>query len=124
MNILLFFPPTEQLRSYSKIYMYSFRLVICFSVSSPSDVVTIDKTAENFRLLYDVKGRFTVHRMMTEEAKVCSFQTTIHVEVVPSTQHIHTRMHARTHTHTHTHCSTSWVKSGEWLWDRRESRTA
>ena len=77
--------------------------MICFSVSSTSDVVTIDKTAENFRLLYDVKGRFTVHRMMTEEAKVCSFQTTIHVEVVPSTQHIHTRMHARTHAHTHAH---------------------
>jgi small subunit ribosomal protein S4e len=33
------------------------------------DVVTIDKTGENFRLLYDVKGRFTVHRIMTEEAK-------------------------------------------------------
>jgi small subunit ribosomal protein S4e len=33
------------------------------------DVVTIDKTGENFRLLYDVKGRFTVHRIMAEEAK-------------------------------------------------------
>ena len=77
--------------------------MICFSVSSLSDVVTIDKTAENFRLLYDVKGRFTVHRMMTEEAKVCSFHTTIHVEVVPSTQHTHARTHTHTYTHTHTH---------------------
>ena len=37
---------------------------------SAADVVTIDKTGENFRLLYDVKGRFTVHRIMPEEAKV------------------------------------------------------
>ena len=34
------------------------------------DVITIDKTGENFRLLYDVKGRFTVHRVTNEEAKV------------------------------------------------------
>ncbi|XP_063403086.1 small ribosomal subunit protein eS4-like isoform X1 [Mytilus trossulus] len=33
------------------------------------DVVTIDKTQENFRLLYDVKGRFAVHRIKSEEAK-------------------------------------------------------
>ncbi|XP_001625647.2 40S ribosomal protein S4 [Nematostella vectensis] len=33
------------------------------------DVVTIDKTGENFRLLYDVKGRFAVHRITAEEAK-------------------------------------------------------
>ena len=26
------------------------------------DVVQIEKTGENFRILYDVKGRFTVHR--------------------------------------------------------------
>ena len=37
---------------------------------SPADVVTIDKTGENFRLLFDVKGRFTVHRISNEEAKV------------------------------------------------------
>ena len=42
------------------------------SLSYP-DVVTIDKTGENFRLLYDVKGRFTVHRIMTEEAKVSHY---------------------------------------------------
>ena len=35
-----------------------------------SDVISIDKTNENFRLLYDVKGRFTVHRIQKEEAKV------------------------------------------------------
>jgi len=33
------------------------------------DVVTIEKTAENFRLIYDVKGRFAVHRISAEEAK-------------------------------------------------------
>jgi small subunit ribosomal protein S4e len=33
------------------------------------DVITIDKTGENFRLIYDVKGRFTVHRINAEEAK-------------------------------------------------------
>jgi len=37
------------------------------------DVVTIEKTGENFRLIYDVKGRFTVHRITKEEAsyKLC-----------------------------------------------------
>merc|ERR1712109_409159 len=28
------------------------------------DVVQIDKTGENFRIIYDVKGRFTVHRII------------------------------------------------------------
>ncbi len=35
-----------------------------------SDVITIEKTAENFRLIYDVKGRFAIHRIQPEEAKV------------------------------------------------------
>ncbi|EIW70098.1 40S ribosomal protein S4-C [Tremella mesenterica] len=37
------------------------------------DVITIDRSGENFRLLYDVKGRFTVHRISPEEAtfKLC-----------------------------------------------------
>ncbi|CAH1799511.1 unnamed protein product [Owenia fusiformis] len=37
------------------------------------DVITIEKTGENFRLIYDVKGRFTVHRIKPEEAayKLC-----------------------------------------------------
>lgn len=33
------------------------------------DVVGIEKTGENFRLIYDTKGRFTVHRITTEEAE-------------------------------------------------------
>eukprot|EP01135_Chromosphaera_perkinsii_P009917 Nk52_evm10s1967 gene=Nk52_evmTU10s1967 len=32
------------------------------------DVVTLEKTGEQFRLMYDVKGRFTVHRITAEEA--------------------------------------------------------
>ena len=34
-----------------------------------SDVVSIEKTGEFFRLIYDVKGRFTIHRITAEEAK-------------------------------------------------------
>lgn len=33
------------------------------------DVVTIDKTNENFRLLYDTKGRFTLQPISADEAK-------------------------------------------------------
>jgi len=33
------------------------------------DVIQIEKTNENFRLIYDVKGRFTIHRITPEEAK-------------------------------------------------------
>ena len=32
-------------------------------------VISIEKTGENFRLVYDTKGRFTVHRITTEEAE-------------------------------------------------------
>ncbi len=37
------------------------------------DTVTIPKTDEHFRLIYDAKGRFTVHRISKEEAayKLC-----------------------------------------------------
>jgi len=37
------------------------------------DVITIDKTGENFRLIYDTKGRYAVHRIKPEEAqfKLC-----------------------------------------------------
>lgn len=35
-----------------------------------TDVITIEKTGEFFRLVYDVKGRFTIHRISAEEAKV------------------------------------------------------
>merc|ERR1711877_83722 len=33
------------------------------------DVIQIEKTQENFRLIYDVKGRFTIHRITNQEAK-------------------------------------------------------
>jgi small subunit ribosomal protein S4e len=33
------------------------------------DVVQIEKTGENFRIIYDVKGRFIVHRITAQEAK-------------------------------------------------------
>merc|ERR1712154_38227 len=33
------------------------------------DVVQVEKTGENFRIIYDVKGRFTVHRIGAPEAK-------------------------------------------------------
>jgi small subunit ribosomal protein S4e len=33
------------------------------------DVISIEKTNENFRLVYDTKGRFTVHRITSEEAE-------------------------------------------------------
>eukprot|EP00457_Paulinella_chromatophora_P013357 gb/GEZN01013648.1/.p1 GENE.gb/GEZN01013648.1/~~gb/GEZN01013648.1/.p1 ORF type:complete len:317 (-),score=23.02 gb/GEZN01013648.1/:52-942(-) len=37
------------------------------------DVITLDKTNENYRVLYDVKGRFILHRITKEEAayKLC-----------------------------------------------------
>ena len=40
------------------------------SILYSSDVISIEKTGENFHLLYDVKGRFTVHRISPEEARV------------------------------------------------------
>jgi len=33
------------------------------------DVISIEKTGENFRLVYDTKGRFAIHRITAEEAK-------------------------------------------------------
>jgi small subunit ribosomal protein S4e len=40
------------------------------------DVINIDKTDERFRLLYDVKGRFVLHRISKEESqyKLCRVQ--------------------------------------------------
>merc|ERR1712014_513030 len=37
------------------------------------DVVQIDKTKENFRMLYDTKGRFVLHKIAKDEAsyKLC-----------------------------------------------------
>lgn len=34
------------------------------------DMIDIDKTDEHFRLLYDVKGRFVLHRVTKAEAAV------------------------------------------------------
>ena len=33
-----------------------------------ADVISIEKSGEHFRLLYDVKGRFAIHRISEEEA--------------------------------------------------------
>ena len=33
------------------------------------DVITLDKTKEHFRVLYDVKGRFILKKLTAEEAK-------------------------------------------------------
>merc|ERR1719219_1365087 len=40
------------------------------------DVITIEKTGESFRLLYDVKGRFVCHRVGEDEAayKLCKIK--------------------------------------------------
>jgi small subunit ribosomal protein S4e len=40
------------------------------------DVISLPKTSEQFRLLYDVKGRFVLHRITPEEAsyKLCRVQ--------------------------------------------------
>nr|XP_017818694.3 40S ribosomal protein S4, X isoform-like [Callithrix jacchus] len=40
------------------------------------DVISIDKTGENFHLIYDTKGRFAVHRITPEEVKykLCKVQ--------------------------------------------------
>ena len=37
------------------------------------DVISIEKTGEQFRLVYDVKGRFAIHRITDEEAQVFIF---------------------------------------------------
>lgn len=41
------------------------------------DVIDIDKTDEHFRLVYDTKGRYVVHRISKEEAayKLCKVKT-------------------------------------------------
>jgi len=40
------------------------------------DVISLEKTGENFRLVYDVKGRFAVHRISSDEAqyKLCKIK--------------------------------------------------
>lgn len=43
---------------------------IPYSSYSFSDVVSIERTGDFFRLLYDVKGRYILHKIQAEEAKV------------------------------------------------------
>ena len=43
------------------------------------DVVSIEKTNENFRLLYNSKGRYVVHRISPEEAKFKLCRVRAHV---------------------------------------------
>lgn len=52
-------------------FVFSYFVFICFCCAA--DVVTLEKTDEHYRLLYDVKGRFTLHRITKEEAqyKLC-----------------------------------------------------
>lgn len=62
----------SQLTEHSVIYLlppfgvYNMLARVFFAL----DVVTIEKTGENFRLIYDTKGRFTVHRITPEESSV------------------------------------------------------
>lgn len=46
---------------------------IFFQLFATLDVISIEKIGEHFRILYDVKGRFTVHRISEEETgyKLC-----------------------------------------------------
>jgi len=43
------------------------------------DVISIEKTGENFRLIYDTKGRYSIHRITPEEAKykLCRVRKTL-----------------------------------------------
>ncbi|TKC50990.1 hypothetical protein EI555_003134 [Monodon monoceros] len=46
---------------------------VCTDITYPAgfmDVISIDRTGENFHLIYDTKGRFAVHRITPEEAQV------------------------------------------------------
>ena len=53
-------------------YIPTFQKLVVIAVLS-LDVISIEKTSEQFRLIYDVKGRFTVHRITPEEAKVAVY---------------------------------------------------
>jgi small subunit ribosomal protein S4e len=46
----------------------SFLFTHSISCSHWLDTISIEKSGEHFRLLYDVKGRFTIHRITPEEA--------------------------------------------------------
>jgi small subunit ribosomal protein S4e len=52
------------------------------------DVISIEKTGEHFRLVYDTKGRFTIHRISETEAeyKLCKVSCApVHLPVAPPT---------------------------------------
>ena len=55
-------------------FCHEFTKVILIHVNalffSFMDVIQIEKTGENFRLIYDVKGRYTIHRYYTQLFKV------------------------------------------------------
>ncbi|KAG5555893.1 hypothetical protein RHGRI_006519 [Rhododendron griersonianum] len=53
--------------SFCHVYVFEVCLLNC-SFSAP-DVVSIPKTNESFRLLYDTKGRFRLHSIRDEESK-------------------------------------------------------
>jgi ribosomal protein S4E len=48
-------------------------LLYCLLCCPITDVVTLEKSADQFRLLYNTKGRFVLHRIKNEEAtyKLC-----------------------------------------------------
>ena len=52
-----------------KICKFHFQLFFCRFPAGFMDVIQIEKTGENFRLIYDVKGRYTIHRITNQEAK-------------------------------------------------------
>ena len=52
-----------------------FLLTLFLCICDNPDVISIPKTNENFRLMYDVKGRYTVHKIDEAEAKVCFLYT-------------------------------------------------
>jgi hypothetical protein len=43
---------------------------LCVRFPPSADVVTIEKSGDQFRLLYDTKGRFVLHPVGNDEAKV------------------------------------------------------
>lgn len=49
------------------------------------DVISIEKTGEHFRLVYDTKGRFTIHRITETEAeyKLCKVCAWIRLPAAP-----------------------------------------
>jgi len=43
------------------------------------DVVSIEKSGEHFRILYDVKGRFVVHRITRRQPVVIRLMVRVHL---------------------------------------------